>query len=235
MAYGSTRKKESGENLIGNALSLENKLSSDRKPVKIGEDVSGLLLKDNRVFVEKQPSEENEVVTKKYVDDSVYAGKIIGYTRLEGDLTNTFSFEIQDDITVEDSTHQITFITPPSESVEIQATFNIDVGTTDTKIFIGLSDNSTYNAVSAELEYDGIGIIFSDDEMNDGVRTVQFVLSASHLASIGSSNTFYIGFSTGGSTKTAYLRYGIRAATGRGEHPFIIKATVLPATIYDGQ
>ena len=235
MAYGSTRKKESGKNLIGNSLSLENRLSSDRKPVKIGEDVSGLLLKDNRVFVEKQPSEENEVVTKKYVDDSVYAGKIIGYTRLEGDLTNTFSFEIQDDITVEDSTHQITFITPPSESVEIQATFCIDVRSTDTRISVGLSDNGLYNQVAAYLEYDSIGISFSDDELDDGVRTIQFVLDSAHLEAVGVSNTFYIGFSTTGVTKTAYLIYGVRASHDLSDHPFVIKATALPLAIYDGQ
>ena len=37
MAYGSTRKKEAGKNLIGNSLSLENKLSSDRIPKFIQE------------------------------------------------------------------------------------------------------------------------------------------------------------------------------------------------------
>ena len=236
MAYGSTRKKESGENLIGNALSLENRLSSDRKPVKVGEDVSGLLLKDNRVFVEKQPSEENEVVTKKYVDNTdTIAGKIIGYTRLEGDLTNQSTFEIQNAMTVEDSTHQILFNTPPSEFVEIEATFLINAFSTDTRIVVGLSDNSTYNAVAEQFEYDGSGIHFGDDEVDDGVRTVKFVLGTSHLASHGTRNTFYIGFSTAGVAKTAYLTYGLRSSHSIADHPFVIKATALPATIYDGQ
>ena len=236
MAYGSTRKKESGENLIGNALSLENRLSSDRKPVKVGEDVSGLLLKDNRVFVEKQPSEENEVVTKKYVDNTdTIAGKIIGYTRLEGDLTNTFSFEIQDDITVEDSTHQITFKTPPSELVEIEATFYINFITTSTSINVGLSDNSTYNSVAVQLEYDAGGHPFSDGEAADGVYKVKWILSASYLEAVGVSNTFYVGFGTAGATKSAYLSYGVRSSHGICHHPFVIKTTVLPATIYDGQ
>ena len=51
-----------------NTLKLQNNLSSDRQVVKINDDSSGLLLKDNRVFVEEQPTEENEVATKKYVD-----------------------------------------------------------------------------------------------------------------------------------------------------------------------
>lgn len=52
-----------------NHLKLQHKLKSDRQVVKVGDDSSGLLLKDNRVFVEQQPSEENEVATKKYVDN----------------------------------------------------------------------------------------------------------------------------------------------------------------------
>jgi hypothetical protein len=53
-----------------NYLKLQHKLKSDRQVVKVGDDSSGLLLKDNRVFVEEQPSEEQEVATKKYVDDN---------------------------------------------------------------------------------------------------------------------------------------------------------------------
>tara|TARA_B100000575_G_C23040662_1_gene598966 strand:- start:411 stop:1025 length:615 start_codon:yes stop_codon:yes gene_type:complete len=53
-----------------NNLKLQHKLKSDRQVVKVGDDSSGLLLKDNRVFVEQQPSEEQEVATKKYVDDN---------------------------------------------------------------------------------------------------------------------------------------------------------------------
>ena len=53
-----------------NYLKLQHKLKSDRQVVKVGDDSSGLLLKDNRVFVEQQPSEEQEIATKKYVDDN---------------------------------------------------------------------------------------------------------------------------------------------------------------------
>ena len=52
-----------------NDLKLQRPLSSDRQVVKINDDSTGLLLKDNRVFVEEQPTEENEVATKKYVDE----------------------------------------------------------------------------------------------------------------------------------------------------------------------
>ena len=218
-----------------NSLETQNPLSSDRQVVKINNDSTGLLFKDNRVFVEEQPTEENEVVTKKYVDDNDFAGKIIGYTRLEGDLTSTNSYEIQNSLTVEDATHKVSFNTPSTRSVEIETSFLINASSTDTRIEIGLSDSSTYNSVAAHLEYDGNGIYFTDDEVDDHVKTVKFVLSSDHLASTGVANEFWIGFSTAGVTKTAYLTYGYRASHGIGEHPFIIKATVLPSTIYDGQ
>ena len=166
--------------------------------------------------------------------NSAYAGMILGYTCLEGDGTNISIFEIQNSLTVEDSTHQISFKTPPSEKVEIEATFMINVGSTDTRIRIGLSDNSTYNSIGVKFEYDNNGIFFSDDEVDDGVHVVKWVLGASELAAIGSSNTFYIGFSTANLTKTAYLSYGVRASHSVAAHPFVIKATALPTTIYDG-
>ena len=64
-------------------LKLQHKLSQDRQVVKIGDDSTGLLLKDNRVFVEQQPSDENEVATKKYVDNFkniINGGFNYGYT-----------------------------------------------------------------------------------------------------------------------------------------------------------
>lgn len=66
-----------------NSLEMQNPLSSDRQVVKINDDSTGLLLKDNRVFVEQQPTEENEVATKKYVDEFrciLHGGFNYGYT-----------------------------------------------------------------------------------------------------------------------------------------------------------
>jgi hypothetical protein len=166
--------------------------------------------------------------------NSAYAGMILGYTCLRGDGTNLSTFEIQNSLTVEDATHKVSFKTPPSENVEIEAIFLVNASSTDTRIAVGLSDSSTYNAVSQIHEYDGNAVWFTDDEIDDSLITVKFVLTSTELASIGSDNTFWIGISTDGFTKTAYLTYGLRSAFGIGEHPFIIKATALPATIYDG-
>lgn len=170
--------------------------------------------------------------------NSAYAGMILGYTRLQGDGTNFESFEIQNSITVEDDTHKITFKTPPSENVEIKASFVVNRASTDTTITVALSDadaSTGYNSIGELFEYDNIGLGISDDEVDDEVVTARWALGASELASIGSSNTFWIGVGTGGATKTAYLQYGLRASHGLCLHPFVIKASALPTTIYDGQ
>ena len=60
-------------------LKLQHKLSQDRQVVKIGDDSTGLLLKDNRVFIEQQPSQENEVANKAYVDSFFYQVFNCGY------------------------------------------------------------------------------------------------------------------------------------------------------------
>ena len=170
-------------------------------------------------------------------NSDAYAGMILGYTRLEGDVAGgggTESFEIQNSLTVEDATHHILFKTPPSEKVEIEGTCLMNISSTDTRISVGLSDSSTYNKVGEQFEYDNVGIVFTDDEVDDHVITFKFVLEAAQLAAVGSWNTFYIGFSTSGSTKTAYLNYGLRLPHNLAYHPFIIKATALPSAINDG-
>jgi hypothetical protein len=176
-------------------------------------------------------------VTEFSATNSAYAGMILGYTRLEGDVAGSggdVTFEIQNSMTVEDASHEVTFKTPPSEKVEIEGTCLMNISSTDTRISVGLSDNSTYNKVGEQFEYDNVGVVFSDDEIDDHVITFKFVLEAAQLAAVGSSNTFYIGFSTTNSTKTAYLAYGLRLPHNIAYHPFVIKATALPASIENG-
>jgi len=168
--------------------------------------------------------------------NSAYAGMILGYTRLTN-TSSVSSFEIQNSMTVESDTHKITFKTPPSELVEIEMSALINVSSTSTHIETSLStQNATdgYLALAQKYEYDGVGVFHSDGEADDEVINIKWVLDSSDLAAIGSDNTFWVAFSTNAETKTAYLQYGGRAATGQGNHPFIIKATALPATIYDG-
>tara|TARA_R100001530_G_scaffold133231_1_gene106398 strand:+ start:745 stop:1470 length:726 start_codon:yes stop_codon:yes gene_type:complete len=224
---------------LKNLVSLADDSTLDKylKPIKVGDSTTPIEVSNTDVKIRGTLDAQTINVKGDSVltENTPHAGTIIGYTRLENDLTSSITFEIQDALTVEDSTHQITFKTPPSENVEIEATFFINILSTDTRISVGLSDSSTYNAVAAHLEYDANSVYFSDDEADDSVITLKWILVAGQLANVGISNTFYVGFSTDGATKSAYLAYGLRAATGACEHPFVIKATALPATIYDGQ
>ena len=168
--------------------------------------------------------------------NSAYAGMILGYTQIHN-LSSLQSWEIQNTMTVEDDTHKITFKTPPSENVEIQVTAAFNCSSSDSRIQAGLSTaNATdgYSSVHMSLEYDSGGIFFTDDEIDDHVKTFKFVVTSAYLNAIGSDNTFWIGFSTAGATKTVYLQSGVRSTHGIANHPFIIQATALPATIYDG-
>ena len=80
MAYSSNRTTSNARIYQDSSnLRLDNRLASDKKPVKIGDDVTGLLLADNEVFVEKSPTDENHIANKKYVDSFTYQFINCGY------------------------------------------------------------------------------------------------------------------------------------------------------------
>ena len=80
MAYSSNRTTSNARIYQDSSnLRLDNRLSSDKKPVKIGDDVTGLLLADNEVFVEKSPTQEDHIANKKYVDSFTYQFINCGY------------------------------------------------------------------------------------------------------------------------------------------------------------
>ena len=214
-----------GDNDITNVDSLD----ADKLSIAGGTEMTAINDEDN-MSSDSATALATQQSIKAYADG--LAGQVIGYTYLHP--SSTVTHEIQNSMTVEDATHQITFNTPSSEKVEIELNCFINIGSTDTNIDVGLSDNSTYNSIGMGFEYDLGGVYFSDDEADDDMITIKWVLGASELASVGASNTFYIGFSTAGSTKTAYLNYGTRATHGFSNPPFIIKATSLPSSIYTG-
>tara|TARA_Y100000593_G_scaffold28007_1_gene55920 strand:+ start:1151 stop:1828 length:678 start_codon:yes stop_codon:yes gene_type:complete len=222
------------------SLQIDKAVDGNLKPIKDSDgSLTALEISSTNIRTKdlEVSGDLNVSGTIKGFEYSNIPGQIIGYTRLQGDLTNQNSFEIQNSLTVEDDTHLISFRTPPSAYVEIEATFFIDVGSTDTNLDIALSStNATdgYTSVSAEFEYDS-GSYFSDDELDDSLLTVKWVLGQRDLDVVGGSNFFWIAFGTSGVTKTCYLRYGLRATHGAAYPPFTIKATALPDNIYDGQ
>jgi hypothetical protein len=163
--------------------------------------------------------------------NSSYAGMVLGYSYIH---PSTLTYHtLATSLTVEDSGHNIVFKTPPSEKVEIEVVASIDRNSTsDVGIYIALSSDSTYTQIDNEFDYDfSYGISASDDEADDGNIIAKFVLQAGELEAIGASNTIYIAFGCTDAT-AATLRYG--HAGGRTYHPFIIKATALPASIGTG-
>ena len=80
MAYSSNRTISNTRRFDSNKnLRLDNMLASDKKPVKIGDKSTGLLLADNEVFIEKSPTSENHIANKKYVDSFTYQFINCGY------------------------------------------------------------------------------------------------------------------------------------------------------------
>ena len=88
MAYTSNRTMSNTRRFDSNKnLRLDNMLTSDKKPVKIGDKSTGLLLADNEVFIEKSPTSENHIANKKYVDSFTYQFINCGYY---GNATGNF-------------------------------------------------------------------------------------------------------------------------------------------------
>ena len=231
---------ELGNAATGNAATLKATGTDTNVPLTVSTKGTGAVTIDSGGDIALDAASGNFTAKKGGVEfsaaNSAYAGMVLGYTYIQPSST-VLSFEIQNALTVEDDGHKITFKTPPSAKVEIEVTAMINCSSSDTRISVGLSSaNATdgYSSVAGQFEYDSSGIFFTDDEVDDHVKTFKFVLEAANLAAVGSDNTFWIGFSTSNSTKTAYLTYGYRSSHGIANHPFIIKATALPATIYDG-
>ena len=55
---------------MSNELKLDNDLAKDAKPVKVGDDSTGLLLGTDYASVDKQPTEAQHIANKQYVDSS---------------------------------------------------------------------------------------------------------------------------------------------------------------------
>ena len=167
----------------------------------------------------------------KYAD--MYAGTIIGYTRISNNgtgasdahisLTGTMAV-IQ---TVSGTNVGVTFVAPPSGNVEIL--FICTLYTSSTTMGFGLSDNASFNEVHESHTYDNGA--YKMDETDINVVTIPFSVTG---LTAGTSYTYYIGAEeTSGSTSTIY--HGRFRSTGRHHPPIIVKAIALPSSITTGE
>ena len=164
---------------------------------------------------------------------SAYAGMILGYTRIANDQTGSTSANItlSGSMTVIATTNgtnvSVTFVAPPSGSVEIR--FSCFLYTSSTTVAFALSDNSTYNEVDQTHTYDAGA--YRMDETDSNTITIPFAVTG--LTS-GTSYTYYIaGEETSGSTATIF--HGRLRTTGKHYPPITVKAVALPSTITTGE
>ena len=212
-------------------LAGDSNLDNTEKPMTVADKNCPIHISEDKVRILNL---EGDAITVKGNDvlTGIVDGQVIGYTYLQTSGTTHTTFALETSMTVEDSTHQISFTAPPSGNVEIQVTFFVyRTSTSDVSVRVGLSDNSTYNSVSTLTEYDvGYGISASDDEAPDMIETANFIVTG---LDPGTAITYYIGFSSSDGT-AIYLAYGYRSVTGLSYAPFTIQATALPSTIYTG-
>ena len=191
--------------------------AGDDGHIRIFPDGDFVLQPQSGNFISKTPSG-----TEFSAANSAYAGMILGYTSLLNDAADT-SYNVTASFATIHADTKVTFVAPPSGNVEIFASV-FAKWTTNRWLQFGLSDNATYNAVDVTHEH-FIGEGDETDEMQINHRWVITGLTAA------SSYTYWVG-AKAEQLGRVYLYWGGDAT---GEYaPFIVKATALPATIYEG-
>ena len=153
---------------------------------------------------------------------TVYPGQILGYTAIGIDSADD-SYAITTGFVVTDSSHKLTFTAPTSGNVEIFTSIFADHGNTRA-LYLGLSDNSTYNTVDDTHEHE----VLTSDETDEQQLNHQWVITG---LTAGTQYTYWLG-AKGQQAGTVVLRWG---GNSSGEYaPFIMKAIALPTGIYTG-
>ena len=164
----------------------------------------------------------NLEVTGTVDSSNVHAGQILGYTSLLNDAADT-SYAVTTSFVTIDATTKVTFTAPPSGNVEIFVNIFDDAGT-GRPLYLGLSDNATYNTIGITHEH----LVSEIDETDKKEINHRWVITG---LTAGTSYTYWLGAKSSHSGVHT-LKWGGDAT---GEYaPFIMKATALPREIYDG-
>jgi hypothetical protein len=147
-------------------------------------------------------------------------GLILGYTMLDNDGGATYgSYTVTTSLVVPSANWKIIFKASKSGKVEIQFRGLVHVSVAGCYVFLGLSDNSTYNAVNVKYE----------NEVGWFAAGASIVSNSWYLTGLtaGTTYTYYIGTGrTGGAA--AWLFGGTNASQAP---PIIIKAISVPNTV----
>ena len=155
------------------------------------------------------------------------AGTYLGFT-VDGSDAADQTYNLTTSYVVFDSDLSVTFKTPPSEKVEIQATFYYEQGSGGRNVFASLSDNASYGSNTLH-HYAQHERAVSNDPLRggNGIVTVSWYLIAAGLEAIGSSNTIYFAASCDSTAGTPNIKWG-GDATDEYQN-FVMRAIALPA------
>ena len=207
-------------------LTIHNKLSSDRQVVKIGDDSTGLLLKDKDVIVENDLIVQGDIIADS-ITANAYSGMILAYRDI-GLNEAEASYNLTTSMVVPTDEFGISFIAPPSGNVKyIVENIWVDYGSSGAGDFhAGLSTQNNTDG------YDGLAP-YHEKNFGDGEgRNAENVSSLSWTLTgltAGANYTYYVAFKSSSATGTPHISWG---GDTTGESPdVIIKAIALPTTI----
>lgn len=159
--------------------------------------------------------------TEFSVANSSYAGMILGYRCIGEDATHA-SYTLTTSYAVPHADMTTRFIAPPSGAVEVMVQIYMNSSTSNKFLYLGLSDNATYNSIGVQYEHSAQ----YPDETDDG--TIQHFWTVTGLTA-GTTYNYWLGAKTSGTNK--FLNWGGDAS---GRYPdFIMKVTALPAATSD--
>ena len=155
--------------------------------------------------------------TEFSVANSAYAGMILGYSGIGEDVVHS-SYTLTTGYVVPNSAMTVRFIAPPSGGVEVFVQIYHNASTSNKSLFLGLSDNASYNTIGVQYEQ----IARYPDETDDNLINHRWFITG---LTPGNTYNYWLGAKTGGTN--AFLNWGGDAS---GRYPdFIMKVTALPA------
>ena len=174
-------------------------------------------------------------VTEFSAANSSYAGMILGYTCVGNDAADDSYTLTTSFVCFQDSggtAIKVSFITPPSENVEIEVSLFFSAGSGAQDLILALSDNATFGSSSLFHEDNFMNTVSAPARGNGGTIVHKWLLEAVNLEAIGSSNDIFIAARCDATTGTPIIKWG---GTASGEFTNLyLKATALPATIVEG-
>ena len=200
-----------------------HEVSADKLEIVVGADEMVTLDEANqRITLESDKLVYKAGAGDEYsVEDSAYAGMILGYRCIGEDSVHA-SYTLTTSFAVPHADMTTRFIAPPSGNVEVMVQIFMNSSTSNKILYLGLSDNATYNSLGVQYEHNAQ----YPDETDDG--TIQHFWTITGLTA-GDTYNYWLGAKTSGTNK--FLIWG---GDSSGRYPdFIMKVVALPKAVSD--